>query len=481
MRAPKSRAALWVVLFLLLSADRASALSQNSRALVVLTNLVERAGNEKSFGEFPAILSAYLAAKTELGASPKVEDLLAAKSQLLDMGVGQAEKEQPAVAQQTGATADSVGTTTLAEKPGIADLINLAIERGAIIKTTSGTSFTLQTTPYMIYSQFGARDTEETWNKLEVLRQIGISATFNQSDGADVPKNDNFESGELKYTRGNRSPRDKAFLDDLWNQMGPALASFYASEKSLHRFENSLPEPAKQQFLNNEVTFEQWFPQQPKPIPADQILAELGALFKDFKLEEKDEFNLKDLVDKLDQEANALAAASEVVKNATKAYLEAPHPQFSLAYIYQRDVEVSDFSTLKGLFGYQTEGKLSANLNGEVMFNNHRTDAAGLAIDRIRAYSVEAGLTLGKFANDALDFTAGAKWMRPQGESRDIRSFQAKLNLYLTHGVTIPFSLTYANGTEDASTPESGRSRVRLNVGFALTGDALMGVARRTP
>jgi hypothetical protein len=35
-------------------------------------------------------------------------------------------------------------------KAGIADLINLAIERGAITKTTSGTSFTLQTTPYII-------------------------------------------------------------------------------------------------------------------------------------------------------------------------------------------------------------------------------------------------------------------------------------------------------------------------------------------
>jgi len=472
--------------------------------LAVLADLVDRAGKVDpttgkplTFGEFPEILSAYLAARAELGAPPKKKDLLAAKQKFLhdgiELAVGKAEKEKPAVTQQAGASADSVGTTTLVEKAGIADLINLAIERGAIIETTSGTSFTLQTTPYMIFSQFGGNDTEDNWKRLTILRQIGISATFNQSEGADVPTKDNFESGELKYTFGNRSPRDKVFLDNIRKQLEDKFTSVDATARSLRIFRNSLSGDAKDaasakaQFNEAEKKL---FPNslsalstnQQGPIPADQILAALESALVNVSLKDSDRDNLNDLVDKLTQEANALAAASEIVTTATQAYLDAPHPQFSLAYTYQRDPEVSDFSVFKGLFGYKADGKLSANFNGEVMVNNNRTDVAGQALDRIRAYSVEAGLTLGKFANDALDFTAGGKWIRPMGESRDIRSFQAKLNLYLKNGITLPFSLTYANDTVDPnSTQSSGKSRVRLNVGFALTGDALMGVARRAP
>jgi hypothetical protein len=115
-----------------------------------------------------------------------------------------------------------------------------------------------------------------------------------------------------------------------------------------------------------------------------------------------------------------------------------------------------------------------------VMINTHRLDPAGQELDRVRAYAFEGGLTLGKFANDSLDFTAAAKWERPMGESQDLRSFQAKLNLYLAQGITIPFSLTYTNSTIDPnSTQSTGKSRVRLNVGLSLSGDALMGVARR--
>ena len=51
--------------------------------------------------------------------------------------------------------------TLLNDKPGISDLLNLAIERGAITRAVSDTTFTLQTTPYLFYTKFGGADDAE--------------------------------------------------------------------------------------------------------------------------------------------------------------------------------------------------------------------------------------------------------------------------------------------------------------------------------
>src|SRR5262249_3551640 len=72
--------------------------------------------------------------------------------------------------QQTGASSSAGGSVTLTDKTGIADFLNLALEHGAIAKTTSGTHYTLQTTPYMFYTGFGGNDRAESWDKLAVLR-----------------------------------------------------------------------------------------------------------------------------------------------------------------------------------------------------------------------------------------------------------------------------------------------------------------------
>src|SRR4051794_32195950 len=78
---------------------------------------------------------------------------------------------------QVGAPPQAPGSTTLTEKAAIADLLAIAIERGAITKNADGSSITLSTTPYMWLTSFGKNDTPANWQNLAWGRRIGISST----------------------------------------------------------------------------------------------------------------------------------------------------------------------------------------------------------------------------------------------------------------------------------------------------------------
>jgi hypothetical protein len=428
-----------------------------------LSHLIDRAAGPQDFAEFPELLAA------SLGTDSAILQEVSAR-----------EQEGPGTDQQNGATAGASGTTTLTEKPGIAELLNLAIENGAIIKTTSGTSFTLQTTPYLLYSRFGAQDTARTWDSLAALRRIALSATFNQgTSGADSNQN-NFQSGEVKYTWRARSPRDKEFrvrLRSILEQNIDATSS--RANGLLTAFTNGLPQKTQDDFLAAGNRLANWRKAQKQPIDRNAFLDELRTETETLRLElrPEDRAALARLVDALAAEETAFAGASQLLTKEAKKYLEEEaHPMYSVAYSFERDPTISDFSDVKAIFGYKAGAKLTFNLNGEVMLNNNRATADGTQLERVRAYSVAGDLTLGKFANDTADFTLAAKLTRPQGEAHNMASAQAKLNLYMVRGITIPVALTYSNRTES-----SDRSRVRLNVGVSLDGDTVMGIARNNP
>ena len=125
---------------------------------------------------------------------------------------------------QPGATSDSPNATSVIEKLGFADLLSLAIERGAITTAANGTGLTLSATPCFFWTGFGARDTPQPWSRAVVARNLSFSASFSSTD---VTKGDfsSFTSGEVKYVfMGNRSPRDPALL----NSLRPKLSMTFA-------------------------------------------------------------------------------------------------------------------------------------------------------------------------------------------------------------------------------------------------------------
>jgi hypothetical protein len=428
-----------------------------------LEALIAQAAGPTSFGNSQRLIAAYLATER----------------QVLQAAADQA-RQGSGTNQQHGATAEASGTTTLVEKPGIAELLNLAIESGAIVKTTSGTSFTLQTTPYLFYSRFGVRDTAETWDSLPALRRIGLAATFNQGASDAEATRNNFEKGEIKFTWGERSPRDKTFRDLLRPIMEGAInVPVGEATQQLGEFVNNLTAPAQAAFLSAQEQFDKWWAIQPKPIKSDVLKAKLQMVVAPVlpQLRKEDLAALARLMRTLGNEEKALADASQRIDEEAKAYLNAPHPQFSITYSLLRDPMSStsntDLSEVKAILGYAAGAKLSFNLNAEVMLNNNQTTADGNRLDHVRSYSAAGDLTFGKFADGATDFTMAVKVTRPEGGSHQMASAQVKLNLYLARGITVPLALSYSNRTEN-----SPKSVIHFNVGLSALADTLLGMAK---
>jgi len=476
-------AVLSVLVASMLVADspRASAQANEpsaSESSTSFNKLVDDATKEV-FADYPDLFATYLASRARGVVSQ----------------VGATLRQNPNPDRQTGSTAETAGTTTLTEKTGFSELLNLAIETGAIVKKTSGSSYTLQTTPYLLYSKFGTNDTAATWDQYALFRKISLSATFDQGTGNQQPSSNNFERAEVKYIWGGRSARDKGFRDHLWQLLPAKLDQpTLMTNKTLSLFWNGLPPLLRDALRKAQKDLVDWRKDWLKdnPVPTDQkptdqasidrqarfrqallqqLQTRLDSIFE--QLNDQDRTRLADLAAAIEIQQGAFAAASDLVAAEAKQYLEAPHTEVSFAYSFQRDATISDFSDFKLIAAYKTGLNLSANLNGEIMLNNNRTDPSGKRLDTIRAYSLEGDLTFGKFANDMFDFTAAAKWTRPQGGARDERFAQAKLNLYLIRSMTIPISLTYSDKPEDST-----RSRVRFNVGLSMDADALMGAAR---
>jgi hypothetical protein len=419
-----------------------------------LSGLLDRATRD-GFTQNPDLLAQFLATTTE------TSFILA--------------EREPSSNQQIGASSSTAGTTTLTEKPGIADLLNLAIERGAITKKDSGSSFTLQTTPYMLITKFGGQDNATEWDRLAILRKIGLSASFAQSGSGTLSSGD-FESGELKLIiLGSRSPRDQQFRNQLGvhltRMLGPSLA---ASTSRFNGWVNGLGSNAEEAYKQALVNFAKWQHDTKKPIPQIEVVNKLQTELERLRkmMTGQDIQRLNVLIAALNNETSVASTASEKIKTEVDQLIKTG-PELSLAGSYQRSPEDSDFYSIKLLGAYNRTTQFSLNVDAELMLNASRTSHDGTPLDRTRAYSFDGGFTYGKFAHDAADLSLTAKLMRPQGSAQDMQFAQLKLNLYLARGVTVPIALTYANRTED-----SPKSSLRLNVGFSVSADNFMGAAR---
>jgi len=84
---------------------------------------------------------------------------------------------------QVGASARAPGSTSAIEKPGFANLLGFAIENGIIQQQTNATSLTLSTSPYAFIAA-SQGDSADTYQKYDFLNRIGVSANFNLTNQA---------------------------------------------------------------------------------------------------------------------------------------------------------------------------------------------------------------------------------------------------------------------------------------------------------
>ncbi len=376
---------------------------------------------------------------------------------------------------QGGAGSKAAGATTLVEKPSAADLISFAIERGAIEKTDSGTSFTLHTTPYLFLTKFGALDDPEHWQRLAAIRRLSLAATF-RADGQDLGKGlRNFESGTAQYVlRGDRSKRDPAFVDQfnkaVVTRLSPVQVKFTGECAA---FLNLLGEANLAILDKAEANLKDGLQ---RSDATDALLKGLQTDLQAIVLTKDQSLKLATCAEAglaAERAFKAVPAklAEEVWNSLPKSPLE-----LSASYTYARDATAGDSSRLKVLMDYKAgqTSKLSLNLNAEVALNNRRAAPDGSQLDRVKDYGGEVALSYGRFGNDRFDFSLGTKYKQIESGRFPTWLGQAKLDVYLDGGVAIPLALTYASRTETSS-----HSQVTFNVGVGALGDALLGIAQK--
>lgn len=360
---------------------------------------------------------------------------------------------------QLGAGSNAAGATSLIDKPGAADLLSLALERGAINSVTNGNTVTLSSTPYMLAGFIGQRDNPQNWHDYASLRHIAISATF--ADQSAVTKDDfsSIQSGEAKWTTlGNRSPRDAALLQSFLNIASQPVQSADA-------IKNTACSALSVTFLPQLAQVATAMAARPTAaalrITLDTIFASTA-----FTNDQRAQIGACGSA-VVDAEEHANAAATKL--NAmTQAYLALnKKKQLSFSLSSHRDAMVDDFTTVKMLYGYDTAPKITINLNAEGDFNQHYQTKN---LHQVRSFAVELGSTVGRFNGNRFDATTSAKiWRNNDTQNRNVTVIQVKWNMYLTDAFVLPVSVSFANQAVD-----NIKKGWQVNIGLASLFDSYL-------
>jgi hypothetical protein len=363
---------------------------------------------------------------------------------------------------QQGAASGAPQAVSILEKPGIADLLMLAVDRGAITRTAGGTGVTLSTTPYAFRTGFGATDTPRRWKSAVVARNLSFSATFSSSStDASTADFSSLTSGEVKYiVFGNRSPRDPELLGRVRESLG---RTFRVADDDLDRTCGWL--------LNDEAVFRvqaemnTWLHAHPNAAVADARVHLLD-LVRPLRVDQE---RMRPCIATVTAGEQLIQGGLDAVTTATRAYL-AEHPgQLAVATLFVRDPILSDYYSAKLLYGYD-RSSLTLNLNAETSWNRSSTTPGGLRLRSVRAYSVELGVTSKTLANGRLDGSLASRASREEAlDAASIVMGEAKLNLHLNGVLRLPLTLTYAN--RETRTIRRGW---QLNVGVSALLDEVL-------
>ena len=414
------------------------------------------------------LIEAYLARK--LGLNPvDVEFIAIANAQRTD--------------QQTTATSSSPQSLSNLQKTGIADILALAIERGKVTQTKNDNSATLSTTPYAIATFFGLPDNSPNWQTYAWERHLALSGTF-AKDITTSTDFSTFSTGEAKYVvYGSRSPRDAALRRQVSDQLDAIVAA--ALRKQTAACSDFISSQYGDRLLQDNGIVKKlgdWL-EQHKSADKAAIDSEIATLIPDPQSIDTTSKNLLlKCVNATFDLGQTLASDREQVAKLIDAYLKSNKAlQLSVSYIYKRDLIVSDYTTYKVLLSRDQSPQYSLNLNGEVSVN--RSDHArsspvnaspdvipGAAIKRIRGYSIETGVSFGRFGSGRGDATLSMKWLQPNGiGERSSVTGSGQLNIHLNTMLTFPIALSYNSRATTTS-----RRGLQLTFGLSSLFDSFL-------
>lgn len=410
---------------------------------------------------------------------------------------------------QVGSTPNSGGTTSAIEKPGLINLIGLAIERGAIQKAVNGTSLTLSTSPYAL-AALSEGDTATTYKRYGKLARIGVSATYTITDESQLLANlsrkqlDQF-SVRIRLSP-DRSTRSEAF-ESLWNKqikdkvqrrlivLTDAEAKLFVDNRSgnlkLNSLRNRLQNGIHNAIVAKLQTFAATDDRAKKVADVRQIildviknnvydknLSDLG--LNDFDLKMINEEFIPNLVMAHQEFIEGRALLEKVIDELNQRWL--------VTFIYtNHPVEggpgYSEFK-LAATRGVGAPFKFVLNASGSIYHKPDMMKNQERFKDFTAALSFEYAVTPG-YLKDTVDlskitYSLTGNYQRIQ-ENRDlpmkaanIGVAQFKAEFPISNGVSIPLSVSYATATELIK-----EDHVRGNFGISFDLDKFSALAKK--
>jgi len=409
---------------------------------------------------------------------------------------------------QIGASAKSGGSTSLVEKPGFAQLLGFAIERGAIKQSVDSTTLTLSTSPYALIATANRKDTAQLYQDYSFFSRFGVSASFNISDTnnplANVSRKQLTEWSVRARLTGDRSSRGadfrKFWLDHIRVAAGtPAslenrgeglivtsgsVFATLASDLGRTGVPNSLTDQITDYIAKNpNDTFDT------KVLRIKQIiLCSMRTLV--YEPVKKNptmipEATRTEITTKILPALAATPAEIEKAKNLLDQELKnlENKPESTFEYTNHREAMGSDYSELKLLYRMNAD-RLKLNFNANVSLYNNPNKA--LNQEKIRDYTIALSFEGGTKnpLNRGMDLEkitysfAGSYERLKENENMvmrkpDIASVQFRLEFPIALGLSIPVAYTYSNNTEMMMKKEN-----KFNVGLHLDIDKLYEIAR---
>lgn len=408
---------------------------------------------------------------------------------------------------QVGASSGSSGSTSALEKPGIPSLIGFAIENGAIDQEVSGTGLTLSSSPYSLM-RLMTPDTQGNFRDYRFWRRIGVSVTYSLDDQQSTTTGDepiplkSLDTNEISEwslrfsVLGDRSARS-AKSAQLWkDQVQPLIQQrLDALTKGIAVIINrsqalklrqeallvSLGDSITRLLENSTVAFAER-----KEDIVNLILSEVGrGIFEpvnegliSIDQRTRDKVN-NEIVPTLLATQGELSGMVEkkmggIIEEVNKA------PLLTLSFTkHMADVGISNHSDFKLLFeGHQKPFNVIINAglgiyhDPDEMLNQStvRDFSVGLSLEAEFNNAFTRNLTSGDFSKITFSFTA--RYRRMEEVDDGIGVVQAKLDIPVTNGVSLPLSVTYATRTELIEEEE-----VRGNFGITFDLDKLFALA----
>jgi len=408
---------------------------------------------------------------------------------------------------QIGASSKSGGSTSLVEKPGFAQLLGFAVERGAIKQSVDTTTLTLSTSPYALIALANRKDTAQLYQDYSFFNRFGMSASFNLSNQENVLANASRKqltewSVRLRLT-GDRSSRGTVFqnfwTDKIRGTVGRPVALENLGENLILNdspFSTLVIDLAKTGTPNSLTDLiNDYLTRNPNDTPDNKALRVRQIILCSLKKLVYDpvktnpamlsEDTRTKIMSKIVPALAATPAEVETARKALEQFLKDLNnkPESTFAYTNHREAMGSDYSELKFLYRMNAD-KLKLDFNASVSLYNNPNKMMNQ--DRVRDYNV--ALSFQGEANNPLNrgmdlskitYSFSGSYERLKENENmlmrkpDIASVQFKLEFPIALGLSIPVAYTYSNNTEMMMKKEN-----KFNVGLHLDIDKLLEIAR---